>query len=91
MRHLRDIRRGVMDGRTDGLTDGRTNGWTDGQTDGQTDGRTDRPSYRDAMTHLKTRLYLAKQLKMIRQRTKNHKHFFTVTHVGNDIAHKTKK
>ena len=28
---------------------GRTDGWTDGRTDG----RTDRPSYRDAMTHLK--------------------------------------
>ena len=37
MRHLRDIRRGVMDRRTDGRTGGRTDG----------------PSYRDAMTHLK--------------------------------------
>ena len=37
MPHLRDIRRGV----------------TDRRTDGRTDGGTDRPSYRDAMTHLK--------------------------------------
>ena len=31
------------------------NNWlrTDGRTDRRTDGRTDRPSYRDAMTHLK--------------------------------------
>ena len=28
-------------------------GVTDRPTDGPTDGRTDRPSYRDAMTHLK--------------------------------------
>ena len=45
MRHLRDIRRDVMDGRMDGRTDGRT--------DRQTDRRTDTPSYSDAMTHLK--------------------------------------
>ena len=30
-----------------------TDGPTDGQTDRRTDQRTDRPSYRDAMTHLK--------------------------------------
>ena len=42
MRHLRDIRRGVTDGRMDG------------PMDGPTDGPTDRPSYRDAMTHLTT-------------------------------------
>ena len=33
MRHLRDIRKRVTDGRTDGQTDGRMDGWTDGWTD----------------------------------------------------------
>ena len=32
---------------------GRTDGRLGGPTDGQTDGQMDRPSYRDAMTHLK--------------------------------------
>ena len=55
MRHLHDIRTDGwtnrrMDGRTDGQTDGQTDGWTDGWMDGWMD----TPSYRDAMTHLKT-------------------------------------
>ena len=32
---------------------------TNGRTDGQTDGWTDTPSYRDAWTHLKTRIGLS--------------------------------
>ena len=42
--------------RRNGPTDLRTDLWTDGRTDGRTDLRTDRPSYRDARTHLKTKI-----------------------------------
>ena len=38
---------------TDESMDGQTDGPMDGPTVGQTNGLTDRPSYRDAMTHLK--------------------------------------
>ena len=42
-----------MDGKTDRQMD---NGWTDGRTDRWTD----TPSYRDARTHLKRRVRMAK-------------------------------
>ena len=40
-------------GRTNWQMDGPTDRWTDQLTYGQTNRRTDRPSYRDALTHLK--------------------------------------